>query len=300
MFFRAGDRESTVHTTLLTTGQRVGLGRQSITGLWLCICLIGIIFTSAGPVFAQGFMVSPMLIEIPLAPGETYTGIVEIRNTSEETIQVRISNADFTVRENGTLEVLEAGTSSSSLANWLSLSTEELTVKAQETERVSLSIARPQDDAPLPHWGCLIVERVEPDVAVGAEEAVIGIKFRFLVTILQRDLTITQKLGNVAAMEVKVKEPDEESPRTVTVSARFANTCLDILDVNVHFEVRDMTGTAIASEEIENRKVLPEHKRVFTAGFSAEEWPPGQYIALAIIDYGGDTLTGGQWGFAIP
>ena len=76
--------------------------------------------------------------------------------------------------------------------------------------------------------------------------------------------------------------------------------CLNILKVDIRFEVRDMTGDTVAYQEIHDRVVLPESKRIFTAKFPADDWPPGQYLALVIVDYGGETLTGGQWPFEIP
>jgi hypothetical protein len=177
---------------------------------------------------------------------------------------------------------------------------EEVVVKGGETESVSLSITRPRDDSPLARWGYLIIESAEPFGIVGTEGVGVGVKLRFAVSILQREPTIVEKEGHVRAMEVKLIKSGEESSRTALVSSAFVNTCKNILGIDVLFQVRDERGKTIATHEIRNQWVLPEHKRSFIVKFPAEEWLPGQYIALAIIDYGGETLTGGQWGFEIP
>lgn len=261
---------------------------------------LGAICLLAANLHAQGITVKPMLIDISLAPGETHTEVIEIGNTAEEDLRVMISKADFTITEGGGIDLLEAGASPSSLADRFSLSTEELVVKAGEIGRVSLSFVFPEDAPAAPLWGCLIVETAEPIGTMGTGDTSIGVRVKFLVLIFQRDSRIVQKEGHVTAMKVEIIEPEEGDSRTVAVATTFNNTCLDILKTDILFEIRDMTGATIATDEIKDRRVLPGYKRSFTKRFPAEEWQSGQYIALAIIDYGGETLAGGQWGFEVP
>ena len=250
----------------------------------------------------QGITINPIVIDIALAPGEVHTEILEIGNLSDEDVGIRISAHDLTMDETGSFVVLEPGTSSSSLTDWLSLPMEDLVVKGGETEHFSISIIRPEEDASnQARWGCLVIETTEVIGTVESEGMSLGIKVRFVVGILQNDPALTEKKGSVTAMNVGVVEPEEEGARTVAVSATFANNCPNILKAHVSFEVRDMTGATIATYQISGgRTVLPGYKKPFTVRFPADTWMPGQYIALAIIDYGGETLAGGQWGFEIP
>lgn len=261
------------------------------------ICTVLLILALGGIGFGQGFMVQPMQIEISLAPGETYREEIVVTNLSEKDVQIQITKNDFAMKQDGTLEILKPGTSSLSLAGWLSLPSEELVVKAGRTESISLSITRPEDSSPKAYWGYLFVQNIEPITTKGN----IGVKFRFAIRILQID-PILQQRGIVTAMQVELKEAEEGNSRTAVVFTTLANTCLNILKADVHFEIRDMTGTTVATHELKDRVVLPEHerRRTFSAEFPADDWPPGQYIALAIIDYGGETLSGGQWPFEIP
>jgi len=101
-------------------------------------------------------------------------------------------------------------------------------------------------------------------------------------------------------MDVQLVDSQADGERTATVSTTLANTCQNMLRTDVRFEVRDAAGDVVATQEVKDRVVLPNHERIFTSKFISDDWPPGQYIALVIIDYGGETLSGGQWPFEIP
>jgi len=246
-------------------------------------------------------IVRPMLIETSLAPGETHTELVEIQNSTEDDLVVQISKIDFSISKDGDLQLLEAGISPSSLDDWLSLPTTELVVKRGKTEKLRVCISAPKEASQLCRWGGLLIESVTTTSTRG-----MTVRVRFGVIILQTDPMGLDKSGKVETMKAEVHESIEEveseggSSRAVAISTTFSNTCLNILKADVRFEVRNMTGDTIITHVIRNKVILPGHKRIFTATFAANDWLPGQYIALAIIDYGGETLVGGQWPFEIP
>jgi len=274
-----------------------------VRGLLSLLLGLAMVSSIAANLQGQGITINPIVIEINLAPGEMHTEILEIGNLSDKDVGIRISAHDLTMDETGSFAILEPGTSSSSLTDWVSLPMEDLVVKGGETKHFSISIVRPEEDASnQAHWGCLVVETADIIGTMESEGMSLGIKMRFVVGILQNDpALVTEKKGSVTAMNAEVVEPEEEGARTVVVSATFANNCPNILKAHVSFEVRDMTGATIATDRIQGgRTVLPGYRKPFTVWFPADTWIPGQYIALAIIDYGGETLAGGQWVFEIP
>jgi len=274
------------------------LGRRNTVGLGVVIFLFVLFLPMVSQ--AQGIRVNPMCIDVSLAPGEARREMIELHNLSEEPLLMRLSIADFALNERGALQILEAGTSTSSLASWLTLSEEELRVEAGETRSVTVSILRPTDSSTLARWGCLIVEGGAPIAGMETEGIGVSITMKYVVAILQRDPTINQKDGRVTALNAQLVDSAEGASRAVLVSATFTNASINILKADVRFDVRDMTGDTVAYMEIRDRVVLPEGKRTFTAEFPTNEWLPGQYVALVIIDYGGESLTGGQWPFEIP
>jgi len=248
----------------------------------------------------QVIRINPMRIDTSLAPGEARQEVIEIHNLSEEPLIVRLSIADFALSETGAVRILEAGTSSPSIAGWLTLREEELQVDAGETRSVTLSILRPADSPALARWGCLVVEGSEPTGGAQPEGIGIRLTMKYVVAILQNDPTNSQKGGRVTELNVELVNSAEGNSPAVLVSATFANATINILQADVRFDVRDMTGETVVFEETQSRVILPETRRTFKAEFPASEWLPGQYVALVIIDYGGELLTGGQWPFEIP
>jgi len=270
--------------------------------LLICIALLlGSIAVLYAEVQGQGMRVSPLLIETSLNPGEARTEIIKIGNPTEEDLLVQLRKTDFYMTEYGGLEFLEVGKSSFSLASWLALPAEELIVKAGKTESLNLSIVRPKESSILPCWGAIIITCIELTETMEMEEKLsIAVNVRFAIVVLQTEPSLAQKSGRLVNMSVKIAKTEEENSRTAAVSATFVSSCENMLKANVRFKILKGTGDEIASEELNDRFIFPKHKRIFTATFPADDWPPGQYIALAIIDYGGETLTGAQWPFEIP
>lgn len=257
--------------------------------------ILGFICPISLQLSAQGIMVRPLLIEVSLAPGQRRTETITIENLTESDVRVQLTRAHFDITEEGTLDFLKADTSTSPVALHLSLPIEEVVIGAGETEIITLIIEAPGDETSSARWGGLFIESPRTETVEG-----LRVMVRHFVIILQWDAMAIQRQGLVTLVQVELDKSEEESSRMAVVSAKFLNTCLDILKVDGRFEIRDMRGDTVATEEIKDRIVLPEHTRIFTAQFAAADWPPGQYIALVIIDYGGETLTGGQWQFEVP
>lgn len=283
--------------------------RQNICGVptwkhgWLPVAMVfAVLVLVSVELQGQGFFVRPMRVEVSLAPGETVTRQLLIENRSEQDQIFVIQKADLAVDERGALKFLQFRTSHSSFGDRLSMSAEELLVEAGETGTITLTFSSPEDDDPQPRWGCLFVESAGPIGEVEIEEgASLGLKIRFAITLLQFDATKNEKSGGVTAMNSEISEPEEaESLREVVIYATFCNGCDNILKADARFEIRDVTGATLVQDEITDRWVLPRSQRAFSASFSAQDWLPGPYIALVIIDYGGETLTGGQLSFEIP
>lgn len=248
---------------------------------------------------AQGITVSPMLVEANLSPGQQHTETVRIENSTMQAMRVAIVPADFVMDGSGAVDLLDFGSSPYSLANRLAVSAEELLIDPGEVARVSVSIACPVDAVPGSRWGCLVVEAEGGSGILGAGDASVAVRTRFVVALLQRDSRIRSREGDVTAMEVEVLGRGAGRTPAAIVAATFKNTCSDILTVDVRFEVRDLFGVAVGIAQIEKRVVLPGSKREFRVQLPATGWSPGQYLALAIVDFGGERLAGGQWPFEI-
>jgi len=285
--------------------------------LIVIIALLAVVIIS-GYTKAQGITVSPMRVEVSLAAGESTTKAIEIINLAQEKRTVRITKVDFDIRANGTVSVWESNTTSDSLAKWFELPMEEIVLEAGEKKRIVLTISRPKDSPSLPHWGALLLTTSRPIGPQSREEgSSMSLQLSFIVGILQNPPTLTAKEGHVTSVDVEVtlnakrEDPEPQSGNSeseklehaqssyVSISVTFVNVCNAILKTDVRLEVRNQEGEVIVEQLTRDKVMLPAHERTFTANFIIDNWEPGQYLALAIVDYGGETLTGGQWPFEI-
>ncbi|MCL7960210.1 MAG: hypothetical protein M8861_08465, partial [marine benthic group bacterium] len=64
-------------------------------------------------------------------------------------------------------------------------------------------------------------------------------------------------------------------------------------------EVRDFRGTVVASSAVRAFTVLPGSKRQLAVRLP-DELAPGQYLAVPMLDFGGEYLAGTQIPFRVP
>jgi len=274
---------------------------RSLTRTVLLLTVAGVVLSVAWPLSAQpekapGFMVRPVYIELFLAPGETQVEMIEIENGTEKQMPVAIATLDFDKKGDHT-QILDVNTLDSSIASWVSFPSPELILGPGELGEFPLSITRPEGDPPRCRWGYLVVEPLEP---LGESGAGIPLKVRFLVTIVQFDPLLQDRSAAITGMDAEVESLGNDAERRLLLSTRFANTCEAVLKLEIRCEIRDSTGSSVASKKMIDMLALPGRERVFSIEIPVENLPSGEYMALTIIDYGGDNPVGGQWPFEIP
>jgi len=252
---------------------------------------------AAEPEKAPGIMVRPVYIELSLAPGETRVETIAIENDTDRPMPVAIEIVDFDMKGDE-MQILPANTLDSSIAGWLSLPSRELILEPGELEEFPLSITRPEDDPPGCRWGFLVVETLEPLNEMGP--AMIRVKARFLVTLVQFDPLVQDRSGAITGMDVRTENVGDGGSGKVIVSTKFANICEAVLKLQIRCEIRGSTGNCIANKKKSGVLAFPGRERVFSIEIPVKDLSPGEYVALTIIDYGGDNPVGGQWRFEIP
>ncbi len=100
-----------------------------------------------------------------IKPGESFEGVIFVKNTGTQTADARVSQSDYLSRCDGTNEFNEAGQGPRSNANWITLSPGRLKLAPGETQPVRYK-GRAPADAKLrgSYWSLIIVE---PNAAPG-------------------------------------------------------------------------------------------------------------------------------------
>ncbi len=237
--------------------------------------------------------VGPLTLIIEAGPGEGGSGYFKVVNDGDAPEEVTVSLADWTLDRDGGIRFLEPGTLERSLAPWIEYSPATFKLEPGAVQRVEFSFTVPAE-AKGDHWALFFVEgsKVTPVAeTTGALQTSVGVKVRYGVKVFQHDPE-AEKQGRITDMELLSTTP-------VQLRVVFANTGESVLfRVIGRVEIRDATGATVRTLPIEEFTVLPGGERELIVE-DQEELSPGDYIALAIIDFGGDYLVGHQLQFRI-
>jgi len=265
------------------------------------VSLLVLLGTGTCGIELPAISVAPLVAWVELGPGGDYSGSFTVANLGEEVVTLEISLLDFTLTETGGFITLEPGTlGERSLSPYITYSPERMTLEPGEARKVTYSFTLPAE-ASGPHWTALVVTpegtqevELEPEAGEGLGLTV-QIEASYAFTLIQRPSNPPTPAGQVVEMQVKGATAEDGS-RQVMVAVAFQNLVEDVLRCKVYFEIRDAQGATIASHEApEERVVLPGALRIFTHTFEGLEMPPGEYLILGVVDFGGDYLAAGQY-----
>jgi len=243
---------------------------------------------------AADIAVGPLTLVIDVAPGEVGSGYFRVVNDGEAPEEVTVSLGDWFLDPRGNTQFAAPGSLERSLAPWLEVTPVTFKLEPGQAQRVDFTIAVPSGVSG-DHWALLFVEGSEVipiAETTGELQTRVGAKVRYGVKLIQRDPGAA-KAGRITAMELLSTEP-------LKIRVAFANTGDAILwNVTGRMEIRDDTGATVRTLEIEEFTVLPGGERELVLEDGGERLAAGDYIALAIIDFGGDYLVGHQIQFKI-
>ena len=260
------------------------------------IILILIVLSLTKKVEAS-FTVAPMRFEFQIEEDQSSTGSMIIRNNSEDTLAVKIYIKDYLRRSDGSESELEPGTISRSCSQWLSISPMNIELEPGETKEARISMSVPLD-AEGTYWSMVYVEQFSKPTPRGGE--INGYSFninvypRWGIRILE-SVSGTEKIeGQIANLLIN----NEDESKQMVAEIGFENTGNVILKCEGYLDIRDVTGETIEKIEFENFSTYPENTRIIKTEIP-QTLKPGEYSALAVIDYGGDYLVAGEAFFEI-
>lgn len=248
-------------------------------GLLACICLF-----SPGPGQAQ-FSVSPVIVTLPRdVDGGPSVSLLSVRNEGTETLEFRLSATDFDQSPEGRHKYLPIGTHPSSCGNEVRITPDALAVGAGQVEQVRFEIpGGPEAES---CWFMIFVE--SPSTS-------------------ETGVVITQRIGvkvfGIGASSVPGGEihsgsvADQDGKRSVALEYGNPGTAPAWPTGSV--EVRDFRGTVVASSHVRPFTVLPGSTRQFVVEIQ-DELDAGQYLAVPMLDFGGEYLAGTQIPFRVP
>jgi hypothetical protein len=270
-----------------------------IGGLLIGLLLVGILHGET----RGDIGVATLGIDVRLAPGKSATGSFLVINNSEEPAHVQVRVEDFERTPDGGVRLLPPGSLPNSLADFISVFPQEFTLAGGrgQTQEVVFTISLPEG-AGGPHWSILLVQEVPPteDQDDGppdedGKNAQARLRVNFGVQIRQVDLTNAINDGKITDMAVLLPRGD----RSLEIVTEYKNTGTLFQRPQGEVRIIDARGEIVRTVEIFPFWVLPGGVRHLEIPVE-DALPPGEYVALTVLDFGGDFLVAGQARFSLP
>jgi hypothetical protein len=245
---------------------------------------LGIVASVTFATSAQAqFSVSPVIVEFPTNEAPQVV-TVTIHNSASDVKQFRAYAVDYEANEQGQYTYFDPGEHPSGCGDRITVTPDGFSIPANESKTFTVRM-EPGDDART-CWSMVFVESPAPS-GTG-----IRITTRIGMAIFGLSGSGSKEGKFIDAMVV-------ESDSARVVNFTFENLGAWPLRPDGTVEIRTVDGETVAKAEIIDFGVLPGHRRNMTIEV-LEELPPGRYVAIPILDFGGDYLAGTQVEFRVP
>ena len=274
--------------------------RGRVRGTVLALCaVIGVVFSQ--PASAQ-LLVDPLEVTMITAGNGRVSASFSLSNTTDKPVQATITRQDWDRSENGDNRFLPAGTSGTSCGAMLTASPLSIRVEPHASRIIRLAL---QNAAAVRKecWDIFFVEEVPQRASVRGNSLQYifrtGVKVYVAPPGLARD-------GSVEAMAVEDVAVKSASSTAATkpaaaatrkqISIRFHNTGGVHLLAKGRLEFRRLDNSLAAEAPITEFPTLPGATRKVMVD-APSGLAPGDYVVLALIDFGGAELVAGQIDF---
>ena len=276
--------------------ERRGRVRRTV----LALCAVGVVVSQ--PAFAQ-LLVDPLEVTMLTAGAGRVSASFSLANSSDKVVQATITRSDWDRVENGDNRFVPAGSTGTSCGAILSISPLSIRVEPHGSRIVRLSV---QPGAALTKecWDIFFVEEVPQRASTKGNSLQYifrtGVKVYVAPPGLSRDGTIE----GMAVEDVPIPRPTSSTtpvkalasvpPATKRqISVRFHNTGGMHLLGKGRLEFRRLDNSLAAEVPIPEFPTLPGATRKVMIDVP-RSLAAGDYVVLAMIDFGGAELVAGQ------
>lgn len=253
--------------------------RPSSSRLAALAIAVGALLGGSDISYAQ-MSVSPIILEMaPEASVQTRT--ISVTNAGREPLAVRFYAGDFEQEENGDNRFAAAGTFPSSCGERLRVYPDGASILPGETQNVRVDMQPGAE----PCWSAVFIETAGADVAGALVRQRIAAK-------VYGSRPDARAEGEVVHVATRMEEDGRK------LSLTFRNLGQRSLRPQGTVEVRSFSGDVAAKIRIDAFSVLPGRDRTVVLPLPAPGGL-GEYVAVPVLDFGGEYLAGGQAVFEV-
>ena len=236
-------------------------------------------------------VVGPLAHEYTVQIGESYEGLLELQNTTQEPQEVRIYQSDYFFYADGRILYGEPGELPRSNARWITVAPAELKIPGGETALVRYTIQVPDDELlEGSYWSILMVEpTIQPAARAGEGEP--ARPALAIQQLLRYAVQVVTQIGSSGATELRfaaLQLAAQEGRRLLLVDVE--NPGETWYRATVWAELYDAEGRYVGTFEGGAFRLYPGTSVRYTVELAGVQ--KGTYKALIVADCGGDDVFG--------
>lgn len=274
-----------------------GERRGRVRGTVLALCAVGLVLARTA---SAQLLVDPLEVTLTTVGAGRVSASFSLMNASDAPVQATITRQDWNRVENGDNRFLPAGSTGTSCGAMLSASPLSIRIEPHTARIIRLGVqnaSAPSKEC----WDIFFVEEVPQRAPVKGNSLQYifrtGVKVYVAPPGLARDGAV-ESLGveDVAVTSAASTTPAKLSARAATkrqISIRFHNTGSMHLLAKGRLEFRRLDNTLAMQVPIDEFPTLPGSTRKVMVDVPSG-LAPGDYVVLALIDFGGPELVAGQ------
>ncbi len=239
-------------------------------------------------VSAFRFNVDPPRIKLTINRGEKKNSYVVISNTHpKEPIHIRAYVQDLVYLPDGSNDFLPPGTTPWSCADWINLNPRDFDLPPNKEQVVKFQVKVPPD-ARGGYYGIIFFEVFTPPSQKDVSAAAIAVRIGTIVLV---DVAgTTEYRAELTNLSVTVTEKG-----LYDISCTVKNSGNVLVRPTGTVQILDMDELELATIDFNSARegIFPGTSRKYTVSYNGH-LKEGKYIVRLLLDYGGESLLGGQ------
>jgi hypothetical protein len=237
-------------------------------------------------------------------PGETYSGVFAVKNSTAEPQEARIYQTDYFTNAEGTTIYGEPGSSPRSNARWIALGPARIVIPPYQIAQVPYTVRVPSG-SPLSgtYWSLVMVEAVPRGSAESglptpprgrAQGPAVGVSMRFRTAV-----QIVTDIDIAAKRDVKFGAPAVLVAKDSSQALQFDLQNTGNLAFGPVFTVEVYAADGSHVKTLTARRAIIYPGTSIRQQFVLGRLPAGKYRTIVTVDAGGTTVFGAQYAFRL-
>jgi len=256
----------------------------------------------SSPVMAQISVRSQLSHDENVIPGEQYSGVILVRNDSEEVQQAKVYQTDYLFQSDGTNYFGDPGKLDRSNAGWIDLGLSQVVIPPRESVEITYRVNVPEsvDNSPPTgsYWSIIMVEGI-PKMSPENLENELPDNSYGVLQVTRYGVQIASHLENPQGAALTIIESQlsrsDEGEATLNLAVQNDGDILVRPDMWVELYAAD--GSAIGRMDGQKSRLYPGTS--VTQRIKLGQLDTGAYRALVIMDAGEEDVFGAEFTLTI-